>query len=239
MNEEWIMNATVMGLVGLLITALTCGPATAWSHAGRWGTESGGGGSWSASGYRGGSASGGGDSWSATGAHGDTATHTAGSGSTTVTNPYVGSATHYCGEGTTVTSASGTTAYAYHAPYYGVHYTTYHPPTTVNYYGSGCYNCGGWSTAGAAASGAAVGMAAGAAAASTKTAAATSSAYSAGYAAGSTASPTYAMGAIYPTLPAGCTSATVQGKTYDLCGNTWFQPSYGANGVYYRVVPTP
>ena len=82
-------------------------------------------------------------------------------------------------------------------------------------------------------------MAAGTAAAASKTAAATSSAYSAGYAAGSTASPTYAMGAIYPTLPAGCTSATVQGKTYDLCGNTWFQPSYGANGVYYRVVPTP
>ena len=22
-------------------------------------------------------------------------------------------------------------------------------------------------------------------------------------------------------------------------GGTWFQPSYGANGIYYRVVPTP
>jgi hypothetical protein len=100
--------------------------------------------------------------------------------------------------------------------------------------GSGCYNCGGWSAAGAA-----VGMAAGAAVASTKTAAATSSAYSAGYAAGSAASPTYAMGAIYATLPAGCASPNVRGTTYDLCGNTWFQPSYGANGVYYRVVPAP
>jgi len=63
------------------------------------------------------------------------------------------------------TTTSGTT------PYYGGTYATYHPPTTVNYYGSGCYNCGGWSTAGAAAAGAAVGMAAGTAAASANTAA--------------------------------------------------------------------
>jgi hypothetical protein len=47
------------------------------------------------------------------------------------------------------------------------------------------------------------------------------------------------MGGIYPTLPAGCISPTVQGKTYYLCGNTWFEPSYGASGVSYRVVPTP
>jgi hypothetical protein len=31
----------------------------------------------------------------------------------------------------------------------------------------------------------------------------------------------------------------VQGKTYYLCGNTWFSPSYGANGVTYRVIPAP
>jgi hypothetical protein len=49
----------------------------------------------------------------------------------------------------------------------------------------------------------------------------------------------YAMGGTYPKLPAGCISPTVQGSTYYLCGNTWFQPSYGANGVSYRVVPTP
>jgi hypothetical protein len=31
-----------------------------------------------------------------------------------------------------------------------------------------------------------------------------------------------------------------EGETMmNLNGNTWFQPSYGANGVYYRVVPTP
>ncbi len=49
----------------------------------------------------------------------------------------------------------------------------------------------------------------------------------------------YMMGGIYPTLPAGCISPKVQGMTYYLCSNTWFQPSYGANGVSYRVVPTP
>jgi hypothetical protein len=46
-------------------------------------------------------------------------------------------------------------------------------------------------------------------------------------------------GTAYATLPAGCIMPKVQGTTYYLCGNTWFQPAYGANGVYYRVVPTP
>jgi hypothetical protein len=80
----------------------------------------------------------------------------------------------------------------------------------------------------------------------------TASAYQSGYAAGSTsaalgspahspppAGGNFAMGAIYATLPAGCISPKVQGKTYYLCGNTWFQPQYGANGVFYKVVPTP
>ena len=82
-------------------------------------------------------------------------------------------------------------------------------------------------------------MIAGAAVASANTAAATSSAYSAGVAAGSAASATYVMGAIYGTVPAGCATPSVQGTTYYLCGNTWFQPSYGANGVFYTVVPAP
>ena len=98
-----------------------------------------------------------------------------------------------------------------------------------------CYNCGGWSTAGAAAAGAAVGLVAGAAVASANTSAATSSAYSAGYAAGST----YAMNAIYATLPSGAAPVTVGDSHYYQCGSTWFQPSYGANGVYYRVVSEP
>ena len=88
----------------------------------------------------------------------------------------------------------------------------------MNYYGSRCYNCGGWSTAGAAAAGAAVGMAAGAAVASANTAA-TSSAYSAGYSAGA-ATTAYAMGAIYATLPAGCVVSTVYGTTYYHCNTT-------------------
>jgi hypothetical protein len=82
-------------------------------------------------------------------------------------------------------------------------------------------------------------MVTGAAIASSNTAAATSSAYSAGVAAGAAAQPTYVMGAIYATLPAGCITPNVQGTTYYLCGNTWFQPTYGANGVYYTVVPAP
>ena len=61
-----------------------------------------------------------------------------------------------------------------------------------------------------------------------------SQAYSVGYAAGS-----YAMGAIYATLPGECSSPVVQGETYYLCGNTWFSPFFGANGISYRVVQTP
>ena len=81
-------------------------------------------------------------------------------------------------------------------------------------------------------------MVAGAAVASANTSAATSSAYSAGYAAGSTDT-AYAMGAIYATLPTSCVPSNIGGSTYYLCGSAWMQPSYGANGVYYRVVPAP
>jgi hypothetical protein len=139
------------------------------------------------------------------------------------------------------TNAYGATAY--HPPYYGAAYSSYHPPTAVNYYGSTCSNCGGWNTAGAAAAGAAVGLGvgaiAGAAVANANNNAAASNAYASGYAAGNSGDSGYAMGAIYATVPAGCATPNVGGTTYYLCGNTWFQPSYGANGVYYRVVPSP
>jgi hypothetical protein len=188
-------------VVGLLMAWLWCAPASAWYHAGAYGRAYGGGGSWSATGYRGGTAAGGGGYWS-------------------------------------TTSAYGTVAYG--SAYHGAYYSTYHPPTTVNVYGSGCYDCGGWSTAAAAASGATVGAAAGAAVASANTGAAASSAYTAGYAAGRQAAPAYAIGAIYATLPAGCDSSATVGRTlYYLCGDAWFKPCFGANGVYYRVVPTP
>jgi len=47
------------------------------------------------------------------------------------------------------------------------------------------------------------------------------------------------MGMGYAALPAGSMSINKNGATYYLNGNTWFQPAYGANGVYYTVVPTP
>jgi hypothetical protein len=98
---------------------------------------------------------------------------------------------------------------------------------------------------------------AGAAVASANTAAATSNAYAAGVATGSTnaynagvvagatgyavpvVSNAFPIGAIYATLPAGCVTPQVPGGTYYLCGNTWFRPSYGANGIYYRVAAAP
>jgi hypothetical protein len=62
--------------------------------------------------------------------------------------------------------------------------------------------------------------------------------YAEGYAAGAS-NTAYAMGAIYPTLPPGATVQTIGSATYYLYNEVWFSPSYGANGVYYRVVPTP
>jgi len=99
-------------------------------------------------------------------------------------------------------------------------------------------------------------MVAGAAIASSNTAAATSNAYSSGYAAGSantstaysagtttttatTTQTTYVTGAVYATVPAGAVTINKGGTTYYLSGNTWFKPAYGANGVYYTVVPAP
>jgi hypothetical protein len=92
----------------------------------------------------------------------------------------------------------------------------------------------------AAVAGAVVGATVATAAESSNTAAATTNAYDAGVAVGSAqAAGTYAMGALYPTLPSGCVEPTVKGVAYYLCGNTWFQPTYGANGVYYKVVAAP
>jgi hypothetical protein len=151
-------------------------------------------------------------------------------------------------------------------PYYGA----YHPPVVVNTYSTGCYNCGGWSAAGAAVTGVVVG----AAIASANNNAAQASAYNQGYAAASTTSAantnaavananaaaananaaaananyaaasassarSYSMGEIVAAVPGGCATPNVHGTTYYLCGNTWFSPSYGANGVFYRVVPAP
>jgi hypothetical protein len=54
-----------------------------------------------------------------------------------------------------------------------------------------------------------------------------------------TTTTTYAMGMNYAAVPAGSIMINKNGGTYYLNGNTWFQPAYGANGVYYRVVTAP
>jgi hypothetical protein len=140
------------------------------------------------------------------------------------------------------TTPGGASAYhpptTYAAGSYPAGSYAYHPPTVVNTYSAGCYNCGGWSTGAAVATGVAVGVATGAAIASANASAATSNAYAAGVAVGA-ASATFAMGQVVAVVPAGCTVPVIQGQTYYLCGNTWFSPAYGANGVYYRVVPGP
>jgi len=144
------------------------------------------------------------------------------------TNTWGGSTEHVAGEGTEHTNAyGGSTAHAYGggtehtnmdggSTYGG--YPAYHPPVAVPYYGSsGCYGC-------AAAAGAIVGA----------TAATAASA-----AAAPVAVAPMVVGGSYAMLPPGAVEVSRFGSQYYLSGNTWYQPVYGANGVYYRVVPTP
>ena len=104
--------------------------------------------------------------------------------------------------------------------------------------------------------GTAVGVATGAAIASSQSAAASQNAYAQGYNAGASnanvaaananaaaananLAAAYTMGSVHGALPAGCIQPSVSGGTYYLCGNTWFQPAYGASGVHYTVVAAP
>ncbi len=255
------MKTNTVGLVGLIVTLCLPITAHAFSSANRWGgTTSHSMGSTSMSDRWGGSATHtAGEGTTATSAYGGTASHEEGSGQTdfskdgdsathtygegtSATNAYGGSAYHAEGSGyTSYTSADGATAY--HSPYYGTAAPVYHPPAPVNYYGSSCYNCAAADAGAAAVAGAVVGVAAGEAAASNQAAANanTTNAYNAGYnAAAANASATFVMGNVYAQLPSGCISPPVAGgATYFLCGNTWFQPASGANGVFYRVVPAP
>ena len=214
------MRRAIPVLMGLALAVLAVHEASAWVRAGRYGEASGGGGSWSANTWRGGSASGSDGSWSAHGWRGGSASGSDGSWN----------ATGY--RGGTASGSDGT----WHATgaYGGSYYGGYHPPTTVNYYGSGCYNCGGWA-AGAAATGLVAGAALGAAATSTSNTANTANAYAAGVAAGQAQT----LGAIYAQLPAGCTLTVAQGNNYYHCGAMWLEPAFGANGVYYRSVAAP
>jgi len=109
--------------------------------------------------------------------------------------------------------ATGTNGHTYYGGpdyWHGGYYHSYSSPTVVNSYGANCYNCGGWNTGGAV-------VAAGAASAA--------------------ANP---PGTLYGALPAGCSYRPVGSQPYYSCtSGLWFTPAYGANGVYYRVVPAP
>lgn len=128
------------------------------------------------------------------------------------TNADGGHSAGVAGYGGYHTTAGGFTTY--HPPAYGAAgYAPYHAPVGVV---GGC--CG--VSAGAVAAGVAVGAVAGAAVASAER-------------------PAYVMGTNYAVLPPGAGVATIAGVSYYQVGPTWFRPYYGANGVYYRVVPMP
>jgi len=230
------MKRIAPSVFAFLIAAIISAPAEAWRSANRFG----------------GSTTHTWGSTTHTNAYGGSTSHSYGVG-TTHTNMYGGSTSHGWYGGTSHTNVYGGSTWGavgqgyhhsypsgatyYHPPYpaYRPAYPVYpyHPPVAVPYYaGHGCYGC-------AAAAGAVVGMATGAAIASTNTAVATATAYNVGVAAGAAATSAYVMGNNYAVLPSGCSSPEVGGATFFLCGNTWFQPSYGANGIYYKVVPAP
>ncbi len=104
----------------------------------------------------------------------------------------------------------------------GVNGAYYHQPAVVNSYG-GCYNCGVGYWGGAAA-GVAVGTAVAVGAAD-----ANAEAYASNWPIGQT----------YGYLPAGCHFDGVNNVPYYRCGAMWLKPTYGANGVNYRVVAAP
>src|SRR5215813_8291358 len=120
-----MMKKALLGLVGLLAVTLFDQSAHAWMHAGRYGTASGGGGSWQAHGWNGGSASGGGGSWSAHGAYGGSAS--GGGGSWHATGAYGGTASGGGGSWH-ATGAYGNTAYGGYDHYNGAYYGAYHQP---------------------------------------------------------------------------------------------------------------
>ena len=52
------------------------------------------------------------------------------------------------------------------------------------------------------------------------------------------AAATWPVGVTYGYLPSGCTYQYVAGAYYQ-CPSGWLKPAYGANGLYYSVVPAP
>jgi hypothetical protein len=136
------------------------------------------------------------------------------------TNADGGHSAGVAGYGGYHTTAGGFTTY--HPPAYGYPgYAPYHPPVGVV---GGCYNCG--VSAGAVAAGVAVGAVAGAAVATAATRPVV-------------VAPAYPVGVNYSVLPPAAVVSSIGGVTYYNVGPTWFRPYYGANGVYYTVVPAP
>ena len=48
-----------------------------------------------------------------------------------------------------------------------------------------------------------------------------------------------AIGSEVMALPGSCNSVSAGGTTYYNCGDAYYQPHFGSNGVYYTVVPNP
>lgn len=216
-----IKRAAAIGLIVASAQVAAISPAGAWLSANRWGGSTSH--SWGetsrTNAFGGSSSRVWGEGYEHTNRWGGSTSH-AWNGGTSHTNVYGGSTYGAYGAGVAHTYPGGGTAYRPPGAYVGPrpYYPAYHPPVAVPYYGGGCYGC-------AAAAGAVVGAAAVGAAAATAGAVAAASAYR--------------MGMQYATLPAGCAMQPVGPTTYYACGGTWFLPSYGANGVYYRVVPAP
>jgi hypothetical protein len=211
--------AGAAGVLALVLAMIAPRPAAAFFHAGGW---AGGGGHWAAADN--GHWAAGGDGHYHSGTYGTTAngTHyaTGSNGAVAVNNG------HYV--------AAGPNGYAYGNHYVagGTTYTAVHSPTVVNQYNTGCYNCGGWASTGAAVAAGVTGLAVGTAVGASVTAANAAAAAHPVYA-------PYVMGDVYAALPVGCAYSPYNGAAYYNCGGVWFSPYYGANGMYYRVVPVP
>jgi hypothetical protein len=137
-----------------------------------------------------------------------------------------GGATHVGYGGVTHVGYGG----AYHAGYGGGAY--YHPvyhPT----YGGGCWGCTTGYSAGAVAAAGVVGLAAGAAigsAAASPTVVVQQPVYVTGPAIGSE---------VFALPGSGCNSVSANGVRYYNCGDAYYRPHFGSNGVYYTVVANP
>ncbi|QCI69514.1 hypothetical protein E8M01_30935 [Phreatobacter stygius] len=58
-------------------------------------------------------------------------------------------------------------------------------------------------------------------------------------AAGAAAATAVAVGTMIATLPPACAREVVNGSTYELCGGTWYRPTYSGNQLVYVAVAPP